>query len=102
MTGQKKRLDPTDTTLRSLYIASGGICEMQDCNKRLTQPSGAWIGTVAHIVSAEDNGPRADKSMDPKNRRAASNLMLLCADHGREVDDLQTGEKLYPRERPLP
>jgi hypothetical protein len=99
MAGEKKRLDPTDTTLRSLYIASGGICEMQDCNKRLTQPSGAWIGTVAHIVSAEDNGPRADKSMDPKDRRAASNLMLLCADHGREVDDLRTGEKLYPRER---
>ena len=99
MVEQKKRLDPTDTTLRSLYIASGGVCEMQDCNKRLTQPTGGWIGTVAHIVSAEDNGPRADKSVSPESRRAASNLMLLCADHGREVDDRQTGEKLYPRAR---
>jgi hypothetical protein len=95
----KKRLDPTPSTLRSLYIASGGICEMQDCNKRLTQPTGAWIGTVAHIVSAEDNGPRADKKMLPEERRKASNLMLLCADHGREVDDRETGEKLYPRMR---
>ena len=99
MVEQKKRLDPTDTTLRSLYIASGGVCEMQDCNKRLTQPTGGWIGTVAHIVSAEDNGPRADKSVSPESRRAASNLMLLCADHRREVDDRQTGEKLYPRAR---
>lgn len=96
---QKKRLDPTPTTLRSLYIASGGMCEMQGCNKRLTQPTGAWIGTVAHIVSAEDNGPRADKSMSPEARRAAANLMLLCADHGREVDDSQTGERLFPRVR---
>lgn len=95
----KKRLDPTPSTLRTLYIASGGICEMQGCNKRLTKPTGAWIGTVAHIVSAEDNGPRADKGMPPEERRKAPNLMLLCADHGREVDDPETGERLYPRAR---
>jgi hypothetical protein len=96
---EQKRLDPTHTTLRGLYIASGGVCEMLDCGKRLNMPTGAWIGTVAHIVSAEDNGPRADEDMPPEERRQAPNLMLLCADHGREVDDPGTGERLYPRVR---
>ena len=99
MTQSKKRLDPTPTTLRSLYLASGGVCAIPDCNKRLNQPNGAWIGTVAHIVSAEDNGPRADTTMSAEARRAPSNLMLLCADHGREIDDRQTGERLFPRTR---
>jgi hypothetical protein len=70
---------------------------MPNCNKRLNQPNGTWIGTVAHIVSAEDNGPRADRSMSSEQKRSPSNLMLLCADHGREIDDRLTGEKLYPR-----
>lgn len=94
---QKKRLEPTPSTLRSLYVASGGVCEMTDCNKRLTRGSGAWIGTVAHIVSAEGDGPRADPSMTPEDRRRESNLMLLCADHGREVDDRRSGERDFPR-----
>lgn len=99
MATQKKRLDPTPSALRSLYVASGGVCEMTDCNKRLTRASGAWIGTVAHIVSAEDDGPRADSSMSPEERRKESNLMLLCADHGREVDDRLSGERDFPLAR---
>jgi hypothetical protein len=95
----KKRLDPTQTTLRKLYLASGGVCAMPDCNKRLNQPDGAWIGTVAHIVSAEDGGPRADSSMSAETKRAFSNLMLLCADHGRWIDDRDTGERNFPRSR---
>ncbi len=69
---------------------------MPDCNKRLTLTTGAWIGTVAHIVSAEDGGPRADPAMTPTQRRDPSNLLLLCADHGREIDDPMTGERLFP------
>lgn len=97
MAGAKKRLDPTPTTLRKLYLASGGVCAMPGCDKRLNKANGAWIGTVAHIVSAEDNGPRADPSMSAEEKRAFSNLMLLCADHGRWIDDRETGERDFPR-----
>jgi hypothetical protein len=74
---------------------------MTDCNKRLMDADGAWIGTVAHIVSAEDTGPRADVSMSPELRRKSTNLMLLCADHGRKIDDRETGERDFPRHRLL-
>jgi hypothetical protein len=93
----KKRLDPTPTTLRNLYLASGGVCAIPGCDKRLNKANGAWIGTVAHIVGAEDNSPRADHSMSPEEKRAFSNLILLCADHGRWIDDPKTGERDFPR-----
>jgi hypothetical protein len=97
MVGAKKRLDPTPATLRNLYLASGGVCAMPGCDKRLNKANGAWIGTVAHIVSAEDNGPRADSSMSAEEKRAFTNLILLCADHGRLIDDRETGERDFPR-----
>jgi hypothetical protein len=95
----KKRLDPTPATLRNLYLASGGVCAMPSCDKRLNKANGAWIGTVAHIVAAEDNGPRADPSMSPEDKRAFSNLILLCADHGRLIDGRDTGERDFPRRK---
>jgi hypothetical protein len=96
---KSKRLDPTPSTLRQLYLASGGFCAMSDCKKHLIDNKGTWIGTVSHIVSAEDGGPRADPNMSPNERRAFQNLVLLCANHGREVDDKKTGETIYPRSR---
>ncbi len=99
MPTKKKRLDPKETTLRDLYIASGGLCEIDGCDKRLSLHTGAWIGTVAHIVAAEDGGPRADDSMKAEEKRDFDNLMLACADHGRAIDDPRTGERDWPRKK---
>src|SRR4051794_12538411 len=90
----KKRLTPFENTVRELMFASGGRCAI--CKVSLFGPSGGWIGTIAHIVAAEDGGPRGDPKMNPEDRRKADNLMLLCATHGREVDDRQTGESRFP------
>jgi len=71
---------------------------MPQCNKRLISPTQGWIGTVSHIVAAEDDGPRADPTMPVEERRHYNNLLLLCADHGRDVDDRQTGAAAFPVE----
>lgn len=92
----KKRLTVPAQQMRELMFASGGYCSMRHCQRPLTGPSGGWIGTVAHIVAAEDGGPRSDPAVTPQERCQASNLMLMCANHGREVDDKHTGEQKYP------
>lgn len=93
----KVRLDVTPSTLRLLMFASGGYCAMEPCeNPALIQPSQGYIGTVSHIVAAEDGGPRSDPSMSPYDKRAFDNLMLLCANHGREIDDSTFGETKFP------
>lgn len=69
---------------------------MPGCKRPLIQPSGAWVGTVSHIVAAEDKGPRANPKMENEARRAFDNLILFCATHGREVDDVKTGAARFP------
>jgi hypothetical protein len=44
-------------------------------------------GHVAHIVAAEDDGPRADPTLDVSARNAEPNLLLLCFKHHEQVDD---------------
>jgi hypothetical protein len=72
---------------------------MTDCGLPLTSLTGGWIGTVAHIVGAEANGPRGKSPLTPKERAEFGNLMLMCATHGREVDAPETGEANFSVER---
>ena len=72
---------------------------MTACGLPLTSPTGGWIGTVAHIIGAEPDGPRGASPLTPEQRAHASNLILMCATHGREVDAPDTGEAKFPIER---
>lgn len=96
--GAKTRVTVKTQTMRELMFASGGRCAMTDCRLPLTSPTGGWIGTVAHIVAAEQDGPRGNSPLTPKERAEFSNLMLMCATHGRDVDAPDTGEANYPVE----
>jgi len=51
--------------------------------------------TVAHIHARSENGPRWDPQMTESQNRSAANLILLCLEHSREIDDVP--EK-YPAE----
>ncbi len=81
--------------MRELMFASGGRCAMTGCGLPLVSPTGGWIGTVAHIVGAEKNGPRGAGPVSAEERRAFANLLLMCASHGRDVDAPDTGEKNF-------
>ena len=72
---------------------------MTGCGLPLVSPTGGWIGTVAHIVGAEKDGPRGGGPETAEERRAVGNLVLMCATHGREVDAPETGEQFYPIEK---
>ncbi len=77
--------------LKKLAMRSGGCCAFPECRKPLTvlDPSTGEVtvlGHVAHIVAQQDDGPRGDLRMDPKDRDRYENLVLLCTSHHQLVD----------------
>lgn len=74
-----KRLAPTSKTLRQLYVLSGNQCAKPGCRTVLVNANGTFVGNVCHIRAAKKGGPRYDGTINPEERRAASNLILLCS-----------------------
>lgn len=54
---------------------------------------------VAHIVASSVEGPRGDKTLSPLLSDKLENLMLMCADHHKLIDNPTTGPRDYPVER---
>lgn len=72
------RLAPSTTTLRQLYILSGNLCANPKCSTVLLNVNGTVVGEVCHIKAEKPGGPRFDAKMSGEERRAFSNLILLC------------------------
>jgi hypothetical protein len=71
-----------------LYVRSGGRCAL--CNKYLIDPNtGINIGEMAHIVgwTNKKKSPRGLSPLPQKDRNFAENLVLLCAEHHKIIDD---------------
>lgn len=88
--GVKKpsRKVPAKTQL-FLYVRAGGRCEFDGCNRyllehHLTKAEGNFA-EMAHIWAFSDGGPRANK--EPGDIHDISNLMLLCPNCHKLVDD---------------
>lgn len=81
-----KRLQPKPEVLRELYMLSGNLCALPDCPQLLIGETFDYLGEVAHIHAASDNGPRAKRSLSDEQRREAWNLMLLCPTCHKKID----------------
>lgn len=85
----------------SLWVASGGRCEYDGCNKQLWKDSltARQMNTayIAHIISAKPDGPRGNKLLSPKLETELSNLMLLCDECHRRIDKEQIAEHTVER-----
>ena len=91
-----KRLKPRTDTLRELYIFSGNMCAMPNCESVLIDEDGTWVGEVAHIYAASDGGPRANSSLSSEDRRNVENLILLCTNCHKKID---RNVEQYPAEK---
>lgn len=74
-----------------LYVRAGGRCEFDGCNRyllehHLTKTEGNFA-QMAHIWAFSDGGPRATEQTRSKSAHALSNLMLLCPECHKLVDD---------------
>lgn len=74
-----------------------GRCAM--CRKRLVHDDAggalSLVGEIAHIVGAKESAARG-RSRYTGSRASPENLLLLCRDHHKIIDD---HEDLYPADR---
>ncbi len=76
---------------RVLFVKSGGRCEFMGCNRylfrhALTKTEGNFAD-VAHIVAFSTGGPRGHDPARPQDLHEPQNLMLLCRECHKLVDD---------------
>ncbi len=88
--------------IKILWSKAAGRCSMFDCRKKLIAESGATsgnslIGENCHIIGEKNskNSPRGISSLDLKDRHRYPNLILLCRNHHKIIDD---DEKNWPVE----
>ena len=80
-----------DKIKRILWIVAGGRCEFEGCNRPL------WFDIltkrtcnaayIAHIIADQPDGPRGHKTLSKKKCADIDNIMLLCNDHHKMIDD---------------
>lgn len=91
LTRARRRQVPDKTRLR-LFVRAGGRCEFDGCNRyllehHLTRDDGNFA-QMAHICAFSPQGPRgADEPIGPESVHDVSNLMLLCPECHKLIDD---------------
>lgn len=78
--------------VKALFMLSGGVCAFPGCGKRLIEPGtetddAAILAEMAHIVGDSHQGPRGDSAMSDEDRDKHTNLLLVCGDHHKLIDD---------------
>ena len=82
-----KRLEPKKEVLRELFLKSGNECAFPGCHHKIISRDGVMIAQICHIEAAERGGPRFNGKQTNEDRRAFSNLMLMCHAHHKITDD---------------
>lgn len=92
-------ISPSD--LKALLQKSGNRCAFPGCPSMLTvqesDDSTVILSNVAHIVAQREDGPRGKFALPLNRRDEESNLMLLCPEHHKIIDNkpqLYTVERL--------
>lgn len=92
--------NPSFNTIRILCGRSAGMCQFEGCPKRLfydvVSNKSFNNSYVAHIIASNPRGPRGDKKLSHLLSDDINNLMLMCSDHHKLIDD---NEKDYTVER---
>lgn len=83
-----KRLEPTKTVLRELFLKSGNECAFPGCTHKIISSSGVFLAQICHIEAADVGGQRFNSNQTNEERRAFSNLLLMCHAHHKITDDV--------------
>ncbi len=75
-----------------LWAKSAGRCEFDGCNRLLWRDGLTQIemnfADVAHIIGDSYHGPRGDVVLSKEYCSNVSNIMLMCLDHHRMIDQI--------------
>ncbi len=83
----KEARNYSQTTLKRLYALSRNQCAFPGCKKRLVNQDNALYSNICHIEAANENGKRYNPNMTDEERNNYPNLILLCLQHHREIDN---------------
>ena len=93
---------PSPLTLRMLCANAAGRCQFEGCNKPVFIDGLTLrkfnMSNVAHIVSSDPNGPRGDIQRSHLLADKLENLMLMCPEHHKQIDDFPD---VYPEDKLL-
>jgi hypothetical protein len=81
MSCPRGKANPDAHTRLRLFADSGGRCQNPNCFADLFLELGdkkIHIAEMAHVFSARDDGPRANRILSQEERGAYDNLILLC------------------------
>lgn len=79
-------------THKILWGKSGNKCAFPDCKIDLAideseTDNPSLIGQEAHIIAKKKNGPRGDSILSTEQRDYYENLILMCSNHHKIIDD---------------
>lgn len=78
---------PTEQTIRKLFALTGNICAFPGCQAMIVESGGSLTGEICHIKARSKGGPRYDPAQSEKERHEFANLILLCRNHHKVIDD---------------
>ena len=84
---------PSTATLKELY-ANSYRCAFPKCSRPLYKVDGeSGIRTLnsnaSHICARSEGGPRWNKNQSEEENKSVENLLALCLEHAKEIDDLK-------------
>ncbi len=88
-------MPPSERNTKIVIIESGNRCAFsfgkEICNEVLAKENDggrvAFIGDIAHIKGENEGSARYDENMEKGERNNAENLMVLCKNHHKTIDD---------------
>lgn len=83
----RRRLPPTSTTTRELYLYSGNQCAYPGCTSSLLKDNSTWNCEVAHIYGVKEGSARGEHTLTNEELRDVSNLLLMCQEHHSDIDN---------------
>ena len=83
------RADIKLLTIKRLYGLSGNQCAFPGCEVSFVSPEDETnVSNICHIEAAEEGGERYNPNSTDEERRSFENLILLCAKHHTETNDV--------------
>lgn len=101
MAGARKNIPAA--TQAALWALSNGRCYAPHCPCPVVMEVRPGIyrknSQMGHIYGVKRGAARFTEEIPDEERDAFSNLLLLCLPHHADVDDKETGERIYPPDR---